>query len=216
MFVYAYRFLSRALARTQSQPHERNTRGPDAFTRINQTSPENTAIARGDLEAFWKVRISHQDPVARIGFAMWGSETSLRNDVATADHNALRFWTPRVDILGRIALWWANGPMRPSTHNEISDYWVWMGSHAKTRLHDALEEQNSSGVDLRMHNIGVQLAVEHMKAIDHNPILTASEVRDYHHRVFQQAGLSAHVYGATPHAWIPDAIEIIFARSLVV
>ncbi len=214
--MYAYRFLSRALALTPSQPHERNMRAPDTFTRIPQTSPESIAMQRGDLESFWKVRISHQDPVARIGFAMWGSETALRNDVATADDNALRFWTPRIDLLGRIALWWASGPTPPSTRSEISDYWIWMGTHATTRLRDALQAQDSSGIDLRLHNIGVQLAVEHMKAVDRNPTLTVDEIRAYHHRVFQEAGLSTHVYGATPHAWIPDAIEIIFARSLVV
>ena len=31
--------------------------------------------ANGNLEAFWKSRLDKKDPVARIGYALWGSDT---------------------------------------------------------------------------------------------------------------------------------------------
>jgi len=54
-------------------------------------SPEEQRYqASGNLEAFWKSRLDKKDPVARIGYALWVSNTDkLKHAIETGD---AKYW----------------------------------------------------------------------------------------------------------------------------
>ncbi|MGI2171970.1 hypothetical protein ACROAE_17575 [Shewanella sp. MF05960] len=54
------------------------------------TAQERTNVLNGNLEAFWRSRLSKKDPVARIGYALWVTDTTkLKHVIQSGDTN---FW----------------------------------------------------------------------------------------------------------------------------
>ncbi|MGI2177990.1 hypothetical protein [Shewanella frigidimarina] len=54
------------------------------------TAQERTNVLNGNLEAFWISRLSKKDPVARIGYALWVTDTAkLKHVIQRGDTH---FW----------------------------------------------------------------------------------------------------------------------------
>ena len=65
---------------------------------LNITLQEKALQVTGKLEAFWKSRLDKKDPVARIGYALWISDTKKlkleidKGDSSFWNHKGFAYW----------------------------------------------------------------------------------------------------------------------------
>ena len=193
------------------------------------TRGQRKALNKGDLSRFWRSRLG-QDPVARIGIALWGSEKDLRRAIQSQHAG---YWQPKPGLLARAALRVkAPGKVRtkPRSQADLLAYWRWLGEETRGRVLAALEKRDRrrgagdpQSRQAEVRAIGRALARAHAGAVaeDHRAgrgttpgLLTPRQVMAYHHDVFAGFGLPRSTYGGTPMPLVPNGLQLWAASGI--
>ena len=196
---------------------------------LKVTRGQRRALKRGDLGRFWRSRLG-QDPVARIGVALWGSEKELRRAI---DSQHAGYWQPQPGLMARAALLLkAPGAVRtkPKSKAELVAYWRWLGDETKGRVLTALQRRDKKrgsgdarSRDNDVRAIGRALARAHARSVREDlsahrgstpGLLTPRQVMAYHHEVFAAFGLPRTTYGGTPLFGVPHGVQLWAASGI--
>ncbi|AEG12871.1 hypothetical protein ACRN9V_11840 [Shewanella baltica] len=160
------------------------------------TPQERTFVLNGDLEAFWKSRLNKKDPVARIGFALWVTDTvKLKQVIQSGD---VKYW-----------------------NNKGFAYWEFMARSTVVNLATGLERGGFRGTFLQMRakikEVGIEVAKQHMIFVqqdfdrgnigDVKGLLSLKQMADYHHIAFKKFNIPSNFYGGTWLDSVPDDAE---------
>ena len=159
-------------------------------------SPEEKRYqASGNLEAFWKSRLDKKDPVARIGYALWVSNTDkLKHAIETGDASYWNF--------------------------KGFTYWEFMARSTVVNLAVGLEKGgfrgNMSETREQIKKVGQAVALWHLRFVEQDyeekigkipGKLSLKQMADYHHLAFKQFKIPSHFYGGTWLESVPDEVE---------
>jgi hypothetical protein len=162
---------------------------------LNITPQENSFQITGNLEAFWKSRLDKKDPVARIGYALWISNTDKlkreinKGDPAFWNHKGFAFW----ELMARstvvnLAVGLNKGGFR--------------GNFKETR-----EKIKEVGLKVAQLHI-LYVKNDYEKNIGQVPgKLSLKQMADYHELAFKHFNIPKHFYGGTWLELVPDDIE---------
>jgi hypothetical protein len=157
------------------------------------TAQERTNVLNGNLEAFWRSRLSKKDPVARIGYALWVTDTAkLKHVIQSGDTN---FW-----------------------NNKGFTYWEFMARSTVVNLATGLERGGFRGTFSQMRakikDVGIEVANQHISFVTHDydngnigevkGLLSRKQMADYHHIAFKLFNIPNHFYGGTWLNNVPD------------
>lgn len=162
---------------------------------LNITPQEKSFHARGNLEAFWKSRLDKKDPVARIGYALWVSDTKkLKIEITKGEPS---FWNYKGFA-----------------------YWEFMARSTVVNLAVGLNKGGFRGnikeTREKIKKVGMKVAEFHILFVQRdykNNIgdvagkLSLKQMADYHIAAFKLFNIPAHFYGGTWLEWVPDDIE---------
>ncbi len=205
------------------------------------TDKQRTSVENGDVASFWASRLG-EDPVARIGLAIWGSRTDLAKAIG---QTGVEHWTPDMNLLSGIGLALQGYPpklnMPPQTKTDHVQYWTWLGKNARKRvitkaldrgvlqgpgaLRPAPGEPRTKAAAKKrlLKAAGLGLAKAHIKAVDEDMqnrqglvpgLLSLANIADYHHEVFRSLGLPASTYGGTPVSVGPMSLQLSLGGGL--
>jgi hypothetical protein len=159
-------------------------------------SPQEKAFhASGNLEAFWKSRLDKKDPVARIGYALWVSDTQkLKREIMTGDSS---FWN----------------------HQGFA-YWEFMARSTVVNLAVGLNKGGFRGdvkeTREKIKEVGKRVAYFHIQFVKDDFLnkfgdvpgkLSLKQMADYHKLAFKKFNIPGHFYGGTWLELVPDEIE---------
>lgn len=162
---------------------------------LNISTEERHLLMAGDLEAFWKSRLDKKDPVARIGYALWVSDTDkLKKEI----------------IKGEPSFWNYKG----------FAYWEFMARSTVVNLAVGLQKGGFRGTIKETRDkikaVGIKVAEYHMLYVDIDykdkigdvpGKLSLKQMADYHHAAFKFFNIPKHFYGGTWLESVPDRIE---------
>jgi len=160
------------------------------------TADEEGFLANGNLEAFWFSRLKKRDPVARIGYALWVSDTDkLKAAIRSGDP---AFWN----------------------HKGFA-YWELMARSTVVNLATGLERAGHhltfSEMRSKIKEVGIEVARRHVQYVRHDirhgigntpGKLSLEQMAHYHHIAFKKFGISADFYGGTWLGSVPDSVEL--------
>lgn len=166
------------------------------------TPAEQSYLAKKDLERFWYSRLQKNDPIARIGYALWCKKADdLKRVIAEGDSS---FW----DNKGYI-------------------YWELMARSTVVNLAAGLEKSGFHGTFRetrgKIREIGLEVARQHAifvkrdikNKIGNTPgLLSLRQIAKYHHLAFTKFGISPDFYGGTWFGVVPDQLEFKTYGSL--
>lgn len=157
---------------------------------------QNPAKRRELLARFWLSRLEKEDPIARIGYALWSK-----------DSNALA----RAIRKGDKRYWDHNGYV----------YWEGMARTTVINIAAGLERAGFKGTfqeqRRKIEEVGVEVAKEHIRAVRRNyrdkkgtvpGLLSLKQVARYHIRAFEKFDIRSDFYGGTWFKSIPDSWEL--------
>ena len=167
----------------------------DKNNSLNITPLEKSLQITGNLEAFWKSRLDKKDPVARIGYALWVSDTNkLKAEIIKGDSS---FWNYKGFA-----------------------YWEFMARSTVVNLAVGLNKGGFKGnmkeTRKKIKEVGIKVAQLHIRFVKDdykNKIgdvagkLSLKQMADYHQLAFKQFNIPEHFYGGTWLEWVPDKIE---------
>ena len=141
---------------------------------IMPTQSEYDLVAQGRLAEMWQARCAAGDPIGCVGFATWGDPSAV-----VAMHG--NFW---------------------------GAYWVNIGKLTRLNATAGLLEGNphlvlsQNALELSMLQLGQAIAVAHLDATSDDTtgvpaFLSAREITEYHHDVFEDFNVSPRFYGGT-------------------
>jgi len=156
---------------------------------------EKTFHAVGNLEAFWKSRLDKKDPVARIGYALWVSDTQkLKMEIMKGDSS---FW-----------------------NYQGFAYWEFMARSTVVNLAVGLNKGGFHGdvktMREKIKEVGAHVAYFHMRFVTNDfkkkignipGKLSLKQMADYHKAAFKDFNIPGHFYGGTWLELVPDEIE---------
>ena len=156
---------------------------------------ERLALAHGKLEEFWFSRLNKKDPVARIGYALWVSDTKkLKLAIVNGD---AAFW-----------------------NNKGFLYWETMARSTVVNLATGLERAGFRGTFSEMRakikEVGLNVAYYHSRYVTQDiernigkvpGVLSLQQMARYHHDAFSDFGIPADFYGGTWLQKMPDEME---------
>jgi len=162
---------------------------------LNITPQEKSLQITGNLEAFWKSRLDKKDPVARIGYALWVSNTDkLKMEIIKGDPS---FWN----------------------HKGFA-YWEFMARSTVVNLAVGLNKGGFRGnireTNEKIKEVGIKVAEFHSIYVERdykNNIgdvagkLSLKQMADYHKAAFKYFNIPGHFYGGTWLDWVPDEVE---------
>lgn len=162
---------------------------------LSITPQERIYLVTEDLKNFWYSRLQKQDPIARIGYALWcGSIENLKHVVNVGDP----------------AYWDRKGYL----------YWDMMARTTVVNLSVGLDKAGFTGSfaerRTKIKEIGVAIARAHARYVladidNHygkkSGLLSMQQLADYHHEVFRRFNIPADVYGGTFLSRVPDEWE---------
>lgn len=159
------------------------------------TAQEKLLHAQGNLEAFWKSRLDKKDPVARIGYALWISDTEkLKVEIKKGDS---AFWNHKGFV-----------------------YWEFLARSTVVNLAVGLNKGGFTGTSKEMRDqiteVGKRVASYHIKFVKDDFVnkigdipgrLSLKQMADYHKAAFKEFNIPGHFYGGTWLDIVPDEIE---------
>ncbi|MCK8094689.1 hypothetical protein [Pseudoalteromonas sp. 1CM17D] len=163
---------------------------------LSITPQERALFLAEDLEGFWLSRLRKMDPVARIGYALWVSNTEkLKREIEKG--NPL-FW-----------------------NNKGFVYWEFMARSTVVNLAAGLEKGGFRGTFLETRNmikrVGLEVAKQHIKYVHHDyqagnigkvkGLLSLKQMADYHHEAFRKFNIPPSFYGGTWLDSVPNEAE---------
>lgn len=162
---------------------------------LNITPQEKALQVTGKLEAFWKSRLDKKDPVARIGYALWVSDTKkLKLEIDKGDSS---FWNYKGFA-----------------------YWEFMARSTVVNLAVGLNKGGFRGnikeTNEKIKEVGVKVAEFHIRFVQDDyknkfgnvpGKLSLKQMADYHKQAFQYFNIPGHFYGGTWLELVPDDIE---------
>lgn len=148
------------------------------YEKLKPTDKEYELVKNGKLSEMWKGRCSNGDPIGCVGFATWGTVDEIR------------------DYYG---------------DNKLeAEYWIGVGAtvqfNATTGLLQGNEfMQSEMGRTYLPHftkELGKKIALAHLRATERDfkntpYFLSASQITEYHHRVFDAHNVSRKWYGGS-------------------
>lgn len=159
---------------------------------INITPLEQSYQVEGNLEAFWKSRLDKKDPVARIGYALWVSDTKkLKNEITKGDP---KFW-----------------------NFKGFSYWELMARSTVVNLAVGLNKGGFRGsikeTREKIKEVGNEVARLHILFVKRDyrnktgsipGKLSLRQMADYHKLAFKRFNIPEHFYGGT---WLESVAD---------
>ncbi|MEQ6887044.1 hypothetical protein [Salicola sp. Rm-C-2C1-2] len=160
------------------------------FIKEADASPQRR---REYLARFWLSRLKKEDPVARIGYALWCKDMeALKKAVAQGSKD---YWNHRGYA-----------------------YWEFMARSTVANLSVGLQKAGFTGnMREKIEEVGVQVAKQHRRAvqIDYRKklgkvpgLLSLKQMAEYHHQAFDQFNIPPDYYGGTWVQAIPNSWEL--------
>ncbi|MCK7543685.1 hypothetical protein MLC59_05830 [Marinobacter bryozoorum] len=165
-------------------------------TNLAISSEEEGYLANANLEAFWFSRLGKQDPVARIGYALWVSDVEKLKAAIQAGDPA--FW-----------------------NHKAFAYWELMARSTVVNLAVGLERAGHRLTFMEMREkireVGIEVARRHVQYVRHDiryeigntpGKLSLEQMAHYHHIAFKKFGIRPDYYGGTWLGSVPDQAEM--------